>query len=60
MVTFLKTTDLVKWHQSRRKRKYWFQATKCKINYWHQFSEAISKLAIVAGIITIITKGINK
>lgn len=27
---------------------------------WHQFSEAISKLAIVAGIITIITKGINK
>ena len=53
-------TDLVKWHQSRRKRKYWFQATKCKINYWYQFSEAISKLAIVAGIITIITKGINK
>ena len=50
----------VKWHQSRRERKYWFQATKCKINYWHQFSEAISKLAIVAGIITIITKGINK
>ena len=39
---------------------YWFQATKCKINSWHQFSEAISTLAIVAGIITIITKGINK
>ena len=39
---------------------YWFQTTKCKINSWHQFSEAISTLAIVAGIITIITKGINK
>lgn len=39
---------------------YWFQTTKCKINSWQQFSDTMSLLAIVVGVITTITKRINK
>ena len=44
----------------QKKRNYQLQTTKCRINSWQQFSDTMSLLAIVAGVITIITKRINK
>lgn len=60
MKKFLKSINLVEWLLIRKKRNYQFQTTKCRINSWQQFSDTVSLLAIVAGVITIITKRINK
>lgn len=60
MKKFFKSINLVEWLQIRKKRNYQFQTTKCRINSWQQFSDTMSLLAIVAGVITIITKRINK
>ena len=60
MKKFFKSINLVELLQIRKKRNYQLQTTKCRINSWQQFSDTMSLLAIVAGVITIITKRINK
>lgn len=60
MKKFFKSINLVELLQIRKKRNYQLQTTKCRINFWQQFSDTMSLLAIVAGVITIITKRINK
>jgi len=60
MKKFFKSINLVEWLQIRKKRNYQLQTTKCRINSWQQFSDTMSLLAIVAGVITIITKRIKK
>ena len=59
MKKIFKSINLVEWFQIRKKRNYQLQTTKCRINSWQQFSDTMSLLAIVAGVITIITTALS-